>query len=489
MSQNPIEVAREIYNVLRWGDGYFDINAEGHVVVFPTRRREDGCVDLHRLATEVSKWGLNLPVLFRFGDILRDRVIALCGAFDGRHEYHEYKGQLHAGLSHQGEPADVRWWKTSSSMARAASGSRPAANRSSWRCWPSRRPAPASSATAIRTASTCGWRSSAKQLGHSVYVVIEKLNELDLLLKEAAEMRRQAHYRHPRAPRQHRPRQVGTHRWREIQVRPVHRSRSSKRWNSFEADADARLACSSCTSTWVRRSPISAMCSAACWKPVAASRNSRNSASTSASWTWAAAWAWTTKALAHAVPAPRTTRVEQYANAIVRALWEICEEYELPHPNIITESGRAITAHHALMITEVVDFENPSPRRPLAAAGPRGSADPHRPVGGLRERRRPRAAGGLPGRAAYSNSEAQAMYTHGVLTLEQRAHAEQIYHATCRKVRDSLKPTSRAQTEAIYEINEKLADKYFCNMSRVPVHAGRVGHRPDLPHHADPSLG
>ncbi|MGH8369725.1 MAG: arginine decarboxylase, partial [Gammaproteobacteria bacterium] len=78
MSQNPIQDAREIFNIQRWGDGYFDINDDGHVVVFPTRHREDGSVDLHRLATEVSKHGLNLPVLFRFGDILRDRVDRLC---------------------------------------------------------------------------------------------------------------------------------------------------------------------------------------------------------------------------------------------------------------------------------------------------------------------------------------------------------------------------------------------------------------------------
>ncbi|HLW75275.1 MAG TPA: arginine decarboxylase, partial [Gammaproteobacteria bacterium] len=93
MSQNPVEVARELYNVLRWGDGYFDINAEGHVVVYPTRKREDGCVDLHRLATEVGKWGLNLPVLFRFGDILRDRVSRIFEAFEQARQYHEYKGQ------------------------------------------------------------------------------------------------------------------------------------------------------------------------------------------------------------------------------------------------------------------------------------------------------------------------------------------------------------------------------------------------------------
>jgi arginine decarboxylase len=67
--------------------------------------------------------------------------------------------------------------------------------------------------------------------------------------------------------------------------------------------------------------------------------------------------------------------------------------------------------------------------------------------------------------ALYWNGEAQAMYIHGVLTLEQRARAEQIYHAICRKVRDGLKPTTRAHSETIFEIDEKLADKYFCNFS------------------------
>ncbi|MGH8399391.1 MAG: arginine decarboxylase, partial [Gammaproteobacteria bacterium] len=67
--------------------------------------------------------------------------------------------------------------------------------------------------------------------------------------------------------------------------------------------------------------------------------------------------------------------------------------------------------------------------------------------------------------ALYWNGEAQAMYIHGVLTLDQRARAEQIYHAICRKVRDGLKPTTRAHSETIFEIDEKLADKFFLNMS------------------------
>jgi arginine decarboxylase len=63
------------------------------------------------------------------------------------------------------------------------------------------------------------------------------------------------------------------------------------------------------------------------------------------------------------------------------------------------------------------------------------------------------------------NSEAQTMFTHGLLDLKKRAYAEQIYYATCSKVRDFLKPSVRAHREVIDELNEKLADKFFCNFS------------------------
>ncbi|MGH8312493.1 MAG: biosynthetic arginine decarboxylase, partial [Gammaproteobacteria bacterium] len=155
--------------------------------------------------------------------------------------------------------------------------------------------------------------------------------------------------------------------------------------------------------------------------------------------------------------------MEQYANTIVRSLWEICEEYELPHPGIITESGRAITAHHAVLVTEVVDRESISDK-PLTAPDPE---DPQilMDLWEDYENTDGRSLLEVYQDALYWNGEAQTMYIHGVLTLEQRARAEQIYHATCRKVRDGLKPTTRAHSEAIFEIDEKLADKFFCNMS------------------------
>jgi arginine decarboxylase len=57
------------------------------------------------------------------------------------------------------------------------------------------------------------------------------------------------------------------------------------------------------------------------------------------------------------------------------------------------------------------------------------------------------------------------MFNHGVLSLSERARAEQIYFAIGWKVRELLEPGARAHREVLDELNEKLADKYFCNFS------------------------
>jgi len=67
--------------------------------------------------------------------------------------------------------------------------------------------------------------------------------------------------------------------------------------------------------------------------------------------------------------------------------------------------------------------------------------------------------------AAHWLTEAQSMYVHGLLTLPQKAQAEELYFAICRHVQKQLDPVQRAHREIIDELNEKLADKVFCNFS------------------------
>ena len=81
----------ETFNVRDWGGGYFGINESGCVAVTPTR---DGArsIDLKELVDEVSKRGIGLPLLIRFSDILRSRIVELNEAFKTAIADNAYQG-------------------------------------------------------------------------------------------------------------------------------------------------------------------------------------------------------------------------------------------------------------------------------------------------------------------------------------------------------------------------------------------------------------
>jgi arginine decarboxylase len=87
-----IQASRTLYNIDRWGAKYFDINEEGHVVARPLQ--EKGCaVDLTDVAEEARARGLKFPLLVRFQDILRHRVDALNQAFRNSISEYSYQGK------------------------------------------------------------------------------------------------------------------------------------------------------------------------------------------------------------------------------------------------------------------------------------------------------------------------------------------------------------------------------------------------------------
>jgi arginine decarboxylase len=154
--------------------------------------------------------------------------------------------------------------------------------------------------------------------------------------------------------------------------------------------------------------------------------------------------------------------LQEYANNIVRSLANTCIEYDLPHPQIFTESGRALTAHHAVLVTNVIDTERAPEQDALS---PPGEDEPLilQDMWHLYENPEGIAPTEVYHDMAHWLSEAQAMYTHGVLDLAQRARAEMLYFATCRRL--AADASLRLPPEIRHEIDEKLADKYFCNFS------------------------
>src|SRR5688572_112712 len=83
--------ALETYNVEGWGSGYFSVNEQGNVVVTP-RGPQAGTIDLKVLVDDLTRRGIQLPILLRFSDILRSRIELLNNAFANAITEYGYRG-------------------------------------------------------------------------------------------------------------------------------------------------------------------------------------------------------------------------------------------------------------------------------------------------------------------------------------------------------------------------------------------------------------
>ena len=86
------EQSAQTYAIENWGDGYFSINAKGHVCVKPSSDKSIE-LDLYEIAQSLNDKKLSLPVLVRFTDILKDRVTRLSAAFAKACAANQYSGQ------------------------------------------------------------------------------------------------------------------------------------------------------------------------------------------------------------------------------------------------------------------------------------------------------------------------------------------------------------------------------------------------------------
>ncbi|HJU25860.1 MAG TPA: arginine decarboxylase [Rhodanobacteraceae bacterium] len=155
--------------------------------------------------------------------------------------------------------------------------------------------------------------------------------------------------------------------------------------------------------------------------------------------------------------------LDQYAHAIVEPLAAACAEMGLEHPHVLTESGRAMTAHHAVLVVNVSEVE----RAPAGGIAPEDPDEP-RVLRALRTTHD--ALGRRPvlevwHEAQHLLAEGQAQYAQGALDLAARAKLDDFYHAIAHGVRMRLKPEERAHREVLDQLDARLVDKAFCNFS------------------------
>ena len=198
--------------------------------------------------------------------------------------------------------------------------------------------------------------------------------------------------------------------------------------------------------------------------------------------TSAAAWAWITTAAARHSTVRRITRLQEYTNDIVYYIADVCNAEKVPHPDIISESGRAIVAHHSVLIVEVFGaIEKIRPDDFLKYGD-----NEHALVQELLDIKKNLPK--LNKLEAYHDAlerreDAQHMFTLGVLDLPDKAKIEDLYWEISREVVEQFQgPALRAggNPQAGRQPRRPVSLQFF----RLPIAARSLGARPVVSHHA-----
>ncbi|MBO7165857.1 MAG: biosynthetic arginine decarboxylase [Muribaculaceae bacterium] len=155
--------------------------------------------------------------------------------------------------------------------------------------------------------------------------------------------------------------------------------------------------------------------------------------------------------------------IQEYVNDSVSALVDVCVKNNLPQPNIITESGRSLTAHHSVLIIDVLE----TAQLPIWSESKEISEDNHelaRELYAIWNKINPSRVLEDWHDAVQIREEALELFSLGLLDLKTRAQIEKLYWSVAREVNDMTR-SMKHPPEELRKIAKMLPEKYFCNFS------------------------
>jgi len=465
--QWSIESARTLYNIEGWGAGFFDVNELGHVIVRPDKERPEYMIDLFDIANDLEEQGVALPVLLRFSDILRSRIEALTTRFEQAREEFGYTGgyttvyPIKVNQQRHVVEEIVEFGKGHGVGLEC--GSKPELQ------------AILGMAENTEHVIICnGYKDEefmrlalmGQKLGHQVYIVIEQLSEIDVLLQVAEEMEVT-----PTAGVRIKLASRGFGRWKESGgekskfglnsaqlMQAIDKLRAAGKLDIIKLIhfhlgsqiTDIRfikLGLTELTRFYVELRKLGLdVTHVDVGGGLGVDYDGTNSTS----------------------DASVNYSLQEYANDVVYTLAEACREHDCPMPHIISESGRALTAHHALLLLKVIDVESQGDR-PV----PELTDDDHQLLHEMLADYRDASRKNVSKRRVreifhdltFDKERAQEMFNSGVLTLRERALAEQLYIATLNLLARSIERSRDAFVDIVADMDATLVDRYFCNFS------------------------
>lgn len=457
---DTVRTNKRLYWTHGWGDDYFAIDAQGRVTVQPGRGAQS--INLYDQVKLLEARGISLPILFCFDGIIRDRVKRMYAAFDKAfstyHYHNSYQLAYPVKVNQQKHIVDTVRTATNDRTVSLEVGSKPElvavlgihdADGALLLC------------NGYKDAEYIELALLSRKIGRRPIIIIEQFYELKLVLELAEKLdvtaeiglRMNPHFK-------------GSGKWagsageaakfglssHEIVVAIETLARAGKSdWlkllhmhigSQLTSIIHFKKALSEAARTFVE---IAKICPSICYFDVGGGlgvdyEGSKTTADCSMDYS-----------------------IEQYAAEVVYTIGSVCAEAGIPDPVIISESGRAIVAHHAILVTEVIDVAPISDAIPKLDAPPTDNPlllDMYDTYHALTVANCIEALHDC----SALRSDAIERFMHGTLTLQERAYAERtLCHATTKAL--MLSKQLDFVPQEIAELYDKQRDMYFCNLS------------------------
>jgi len=452
--------ASEFYDVASWGKGYFSVGDNGHLWVHPGKDASRG-IDLKELVDTLVLRGISLPILIRFGEILRHRLSEIHQAFQGAIAEHGYRGGYRCvypiKVNQQRQVVEEVFQFGRPFGFGLEAGSKPellavlavADNETPIIC------------NGFKDDEYIEMVMLAKKIGRQIIPVVEKYTELDLITEHAQ--------------------RIGVR--PTIGLRLKLASRGSGRWKSSggyrskfgltvtEAlralEQLKALGLADCLEllhfhlgsqiTNIRQIKAAVIESARIY--VELSRAGAGLKCLDVGGGLGVDYDGSQTDFESSV----NYTLQEYANDVVYHIQNVCDEAGVPHPTIISESGRATVAYHSMLVFNVLGVSGLGEQEVLQEVPP----DSEQPLIDLQETHRSLSSKNLLEGfhdAQQALDQALNLFSLGYLPLEQRCLAENLYWLICRRIQRLAKELEYFPEE-LEGLDAMLSDTYFCNFS------------------------
>lgn len=461
MKKWTIDDAKELYNICGWGTSYFGINEKGDVYVTPSK--DEVQIDLKEVMNELILRDVTPPVLLRFPDILDNRIEKNASCFEKAAKEYGYKGEsfiIYPVKVNQMQPV-VEEMITHGRKFNLGleAGSKPELH----------------AVIAVQCQSDSliicnGYKDQsyielallAQKMGKRIFIVVEKLNEIDIIAKAAKKLNVM-----PNLGIRIKLASSGSGKWAEsggdaskfgltssellkaLQILDEKGMHDCLRLIHFHIGSQI---------TKIRRIQTALREAAQfyinlhkmgynvdfvdCGGGLGVDYDGTRSSSSESSVNYS---------------------IQEYINDCIYTFVDAANKNDIQHPNIITESGRSLAAHHSVLVIDVLETAS-LPEMPEEFEAKETDHQLVKDLYEIWDNLSPRSMLEDWHDAEQIRDEALELFAHGIVDLKTRAEIESMYWSVCHEI-NSLAKSLKHVPEELRGLDKLLADKYFCNFS------------------------